>query len=88
MATATRTKNPTQADIVRLLVVQAHADAEAKLREFRRSTNANAAMAVAGSINGASETLGHLRGEVAALAALKAKVVAYLDRGDINVLIR
>lgn len=87
MATKAAT-NPTKADIVRLLIVQALADAEKQLREFQRSTNANAAMAVRGDINGASETYGRLRGEVAALDNLKTKVVAYLDRGDIGVLIR
>jgi cell fate (sporulation/competence/biofilm development) regulator YlbF (YheA/YmcA/DUF963 family) len=82
------TPNPTKADIVRLLVVQAHADAEKRLRDFEQSRNANATAAVAGSANGASEPLGRLRGEVRALAQLKDKVVAYLDRGDISVLIR
>lgn len=88
MATTTKGRNPTQADIIRILIVQAHADAEKNLREFETSTNANAAMAVRGENNGASEPLGRLRGEVAALDRLKAKVVAYLDRGDISVLIR
>lgn len=80
--------NPTKADILRLLVVQAHTDAEKRLREFEHSGNANAAMAVRGEANGASQELGRLRGKVEALAQLKSKVAAYLDRGDLSVLIR
>ena len=88
MGIPTKAKNPTKADIVRLLIVQAHADAEKRLREFETSDNANAAMAVRGTVNAATHSLGQLRGEVRALETLKAKVVAYLDRGDIAVLIR
>jgi len=85
---AVKNPNPTKADVVRVIIAQELADAEKRLREAERSTNANMAQAVAGVANGASQNLGRARGEVVALTRLKDKVVRYMDRGDISVLIR
>ena len=71
--------NPTKADIVRVLIIQAHADAERRLEDFAKKDNKSTAD---------GQNMARLRGEVSALSALKTKVVAYLDRGDISVLIR
>lgn len=71
--------NPTKADIIRVLIVQAHADAERELREYEARKSAEPLR---------EQNKARLRGEVQALARLKSKVIAYLDRGDINVLIR
>lgn len=69
--------NPTKADIVRLLVIQALSEAEKRQRNYL--DNGSAA---------SGQNAARLRGEVAGLDRLKSKVVAYLDRGDISVLIR
>lgn len=79
MATSKATANPTKADIIRILIVQAHADAERRLSDYEAAHSAEPLAAV---------NKARLRGEVATLARLKDKVVAYLDRGDLSVLIR
>lgn len=75
---ATRAKNPTQADIIRILILQEKSDAEKRLKTVENNDNGSPA---------SGQNKARLRGEVAILDVILRKVDRYLA-GDINVLIR
>lgn len=75
--TKTRGKNPTQADVIRILILQEKADTEKRLAEYQKQD--------ASAIRDGN--IARTRGAVAVLEALLRKVERYLA-GDLNVLIR
>lgn len=78
-ATARRVKNPTQADIIRILIVQEKADVQKRLDSYIAETRAGTATN--------ADNIARTRGAIATLDILLRKVDRYLA-GDMNVLVR